>query len=76
MSVCSTMLIKAQNWIVDTFSEGSRPHLRTVKRWVEKGEIEGVTISGNLYIDAEIFAHKVAGNLDKPEADKKEWELL
>ena len=47
------MLVKASNWIVETFAEGSRPDIKTVKRWINSGEIEGKHIGKQLYIVVE-----------------------
>lgn len=47
------MLIKAQQWISETFVEGSRPTLQTVKRWFRQGEIDGVMMGKTLFIETE-----------------------
>ncbi len=44
-------LIKARQWIQETFEEGSRPSINTVKKWHENGEIQGVLLGGTLYIE-------------------------
>ncbi len=46
------MLIKAQAWIDETFREDSRPHIKTVKRWFENGEIEGHLLGSQLFIES------------------------
>lgn len=45
------MLIKARQWIRETFVPGSRPTLRQVSQWVDLGEVPGRYINGDLYID-------------------------
>ncbi len=32
------------------FVEGSRPTISTLKRWIDKGEIDGERIGGNYYV--------------------------
>lgn len=44
-------LIKARQWIKETFEDGSRPSINTVKKWYENGEIKGVLLGGTLYIE-------------------------
>ena len=50
------MLVKAENWIRETFEEGSRPRLSTVRRWVIEKQIPGTVIDGRPYVDADRFA--------------------
>ena len=44
------MLIKARQWINQTFEQKSKPTLREVQSWVENGELKGKTFGGHLYI--------------------------
>ena len=45
-------LIKAKLWIERDFSEDSRPHLKTVRRWFDKGLLNGQLVENHLYIDS------------------------
>lgn len=52
------MLIRARQWIRETFVEGSRPTMREVEEWVELGEVPGRYISGRLFIDDSFATHQ------------------
>lgn len=61
------MLVKAKNWIADTFREDSRPDMQTVRRWVSEGSLDGCILGSTLYIEvADGLAHA------KPKA-KEKW---
>jgi len=44
------------------FAEGSAPDPRTVKRWIDNGEIDGKRVRGTYYVDLDSFALKT-GNV-------------
>lgn len=52
------MLIKARQWIRETFVEGSKPTMRKVEQWVDLGEVPGRYINGELYIDDSFATHQ------------------
>ena len=60
------MMIKARQWIRETFVPGSRPTLKDVKRWVDDGELDGRYYGGDLYI-SDSFATPKANRV-KPAA--------
>jgi hypothetical protein len=43
-------LMKLSQYRQKHFVEGSRPTLRTLKRWIVDGEIEGEVIGSNYYV--------------------------
>lgn len=51
------MLIKARQWIRETFSPESRPTMRQVREWVENGDLPGQVIGDHVYIN-DAFATK------------------
>ncbi len=63
-------LIKARQWIIETFEEGSRPSINTVKKWHENGEIAGIMLGGTLYIERN-NKRTIVG--EPPE--KRTWQL-
>ena len=44
------MLIKASVWVKSQFEEGSRPTMKTVRRWVQEGVIEGAATPSATYV--------------------------
>ena len=46
-------LIKISEWIDKTFSEDSAPNPSTVRRWIERGYVQGKQI-GNLWFIIEV----------------------
>jgi len=46
-----------------TFSDGSRPCARTVKRWIENNDIVGKKIGGRYYIFQSHEIHQVSNPL-------------
>lgn len=50
------LLLRARQWIDETFAEGSRPRVATVRKWIEIGQVPGRFINGTPYVDAELFA--------------------
>ncbi len=46
-------LMTVQQYIDETFVEGSAPHKATVYRWIRRGEIDGVRIGDRYYVSAE-----------------------
>ena len=50
------LLLRARQWIDETFAEGSRPRVATVRKWIEIEQIPGRIINGIPYVDAEGFA--------------------
>ncbi len=65
-----TMLIKAQRWIEQSFAEGSRPSINTVRKWFNDGEIDGVELGKSLYI--EVYDGKASVG-DEPK--KRRWNI-
>ena len=45
------MLIPARKWIRATFVPDGRPTLRQVEQWISDGEIPGMKIGKDLYVD-------------------------
>lgn len=45
------MLIPARKWIRETFVQGSRPPLKTVEKWIERGNLAGKWDKGTLLVD-------------------------
>lgn len=43
-------LMKLSQYRQKQFVDGSRPTMRTLKRWIETGEIDGERIGGNYYV--------------------------
>lgn len=52
------MLMSPEQWIENTFAEGSRPHIRTVRRWIANGELQSKKIGGSVYIEDTQFANR------------------
>ena len=44
------MLVNLKQWRDTTFAEGSRPHLATVRRWCEKGEISARKVGSQWFV--------------------------
>ena len=67
------MLVRCKQWINENFAEGSRPHPKTVKEWVEQGAIEGRIINGHVYVQNDTLAT----SLVKKQPDNiKEYKLI
>ncbi|MFA9209430.1 MAG: hypothetical protein ACEQSN_14730 [Yersinia sp. (in: enterobacteria)] len=49
-------LMKARRWAEREFAEGSEPDIKTIRKWVESGEIAGRIIGGNVYVYEYQFA--------------------
>lgn len=43
-------LMRASNWLKREFEEGSIPDKRTVKRWIEHGQLRGRVIDGMSWV--------------------------
>ncbi len=65
------MLVKAEQWIAETFVEGSQPDIRRVKRWIDKGVIVGTIIDSRAYIDADEFNYSNNVSSVKPKINPK-----
>ena len=50
-------LMKARRWAEREFAEGSEPDIKTIRKWVESGEIAGKIIGGNVYV----YEYQLAG---------------
>ncbi|WP_320152139.1 hypothetical protein [uncultured Tolumonas sp.] len=50
-------LMKAKRWADREFASGSQPDLKTMKKWVESGEIAGKIIGGTVYV----YEYQLAG---------------
>lgn len=48
-------LVKGTRWAKERFSLGSRPSKEAVISWIESGEVPGVLLGGEPYVDAEQF---------------------
>jgi hypothetical protein len=48
-------LIKGTLWVKERFKLGSRPSKDAVIAWIESGEVPGVLLGGEPYVDAEQF---------------------
>ena len=46
-------LIKLSKYRQETFKEGSRPAINTLKKWVDKGELKGKKIGSMYFIDTD-----------------------
>ncbi len=60
------MLVKAQVWIKNTFAIGSQPTLKTVRNWINKGDIKGIIINGSAWINPDDFIINKEEVIDKP----------
>jgi hypothetical protein len=45
------MLVRSIKWAEDNFAEGSKPHPKTIKHWVQDKVIEGVIINGTVFVE-------------------------
>jgi hypothetical protein len=54
------MLIRSSQWIKDNFACGSEPHPKTIKNWIEAGELEGEIIGHLVYVESTALAIRKA----------------
>ncbi len=59
------MLVKARQWVRETFEDDSKPPLKTVREWVESGEVPGRVIGSQVFVDADQFALGPAPNVEQ-----------
>lgn len=52
------MFMLASQFAKQHFTDDSRPSIRTVQRWIEKGDLPGRRIGGRYYVDTLTFAAK------------------
>ncbi|MBP1037390.1 hypothetical protein J8631_17650 [Serratia fonticola] len=45
-----TKLMKASAWGKREFEAGSIPDNRTIKRWIERGELQGRIVDGSVWV--------------------------
>lgn len=44
-------LQELSKWVENTFTEDSRPHIKTVRKWAENGDLPTRRFGKNIYID-------------------------
>lgn len=62
------MLIKAKQWAIENFADGSIPAHATIAKWIKKGVIEGQIIDGAAYVER----HTKIRSQDQKTPGKKE----
>lgn len=69
-------LQKASIWVLEHFTDDSRPCLRTIRKWIETGVLEGQIIDNRVYVDTDAFTVAAAKREEFNPQTRNKFEFI